>query len=250
MTTPRTLREIVAEFLHNPPGSVQVSVIHLRRATEREAILADLEAAVGEPLHTFEAVDGRDAFQERGCGRMCGLEPGKERTNGELGCFLSHVGLAREALAAGKQALVIFEDDCQVIDKDRFLQHTQSYLQAVEALEAEIPHPMGEFLLFGSGGTYSSWSISSRVKLTNHFNCTHAVLLGRWMMQKVVELADELQAQGKMMPIDGMYSHILQAKGWLAACPLDDTSLVEQVRSIPSYVLGDGDVYRSSLRVG
>jgi GR25 family glycosyltransferase involved in LPS biosynthesis len=216
-------------------------MIHLQRATEREQLVRALEAAIGCELTILEAVDGRDAVAA-GHPTACAMETGKVRTAGEVGCLMSHVTAARQALAAGAEALVIFEDDCCA--KPEFsVAALAGYFHDIREFATKFQYPAGtqDLILLSSGGCYQQIPLGRRFKGTNRFNCSHALLLSRAMMERLIGAYEFLKGKGLMAPVDGLYGLLLQAEGMLAPCPVDDRVFFFQAADVPSYVLTDGE---------
>jgi hypothetical protein len=235
-----SLRDAVAEFWAIPPGSVQVTMIHLQRAKEREPLVQALTAAIGCELTVMDAVDGREAVAA-GHPTACAMELGKVRTAGEVGCLISHVAAARQALAAGAQALVIFEDDCCA--KPEFsVAALAGYFCDIRDFSAKFQYPAcpQDLILLSTGGCYQQLPLGRRFKGTNRFNCSHALLLSRTMMEKLIGAYEFLKERGLMAPVDGLYGLLLQTEGKFAACPVEERIFFFQAADIPSYVLTDG----------
>ncbi len=235
-----SFRDAVAEFCGCPPGLVQVTMIHLRRATEREPLVQNLKAAIGCDFTILDAVDGRAAV-EAGHPTTCALEAGKVRTAGEVGCLMSHVTAARQAVASGASALVIFEDDC-CASQEFSVEALRVYFRDVREFMAKFQGPAGllDLTLLSTGGCYKQIALGRRFKGTDRFNCSHALLLSRPMMEKLIGAYEFLKGKGLMAPVDGLYGLLLQAEGKVAACPLDERVFFSQAEDVPSYVLTDG----------
>jgi hypothetical protein len=101
-----------------------------------------------------------------------------------------------------------------------------------------------DFLLLGTCGCYTWQHISPGLKGTNNFNGSHAYIMGRPIMKKLVEVYDALLLKGHTAPTDGLLPRILQAEGRWSFCPQSDTALFRQNRSIPSYVVDEKPVLR------
>ena len=239
---PDTLLDIVAEFVGKPPRLVRGIVIHLRRAVERGPLLESLMEATG-PLEVWDAADGT-ALIAAGHPTACGMDPGLTRTAGEVGCMVSHVSAARKALEDGVSHLVVFEDDC--VPADGFsLEAVRGYLGRVRRFSEEFGmEKMDELLLLGTCGCYEWRNLCRGVKATDHFNGSHAYIMGRPMMQKLVNSYEYFVAKGRTVPVDGILPLLLQAEHRHAFCPEDDVALFRQNRDIPSYVVSDGDALR------
>ena len=235
------LRDLVAEFVNNPPGQIKIVMIHLRRATERVSLIQKLEAAVNTPLEIRDAVDG-SALIAKGHPTECAIDPGVQRTAGEIGCAASHLEAYRAALAQDISHLIVFEDDCEVAP-EFYLPTLKEYLRRAKKFAGEFGlEKMDEFFLLSTCGCYTWRPLTRGIKVTNHFNGSHAYVIGRPMMQKVLDFYKGLV--DKTAPIDGVIPLLLRKEGRWAFCPEEDTQFFQQNRVIPSYVASDGTALR------
>jgi len=231
---------MVAEFVGKPPGLVRGVMIHLKRATEREALVKSLVCVVGS-LEVVEAADGA-ALVAEGHPTRCGMDPGVIRTAGEVGCMVSHVQIARKALADGISHLVVFEDDCVSTSS---LAKVREYLNKIKWFAEEFGlERMDELVLLSTCGCYRWRSLAPGIKATDHFNGSHAYIMGRPMMEKLVGTYDHFLAKGLTGPADGILPLLLQVERRHAFCPEEDTALFAQNRVIPSYVVSEGTELR------
>lgn len=238
----KTLCDLVAEFVDKPPGEVRGIVIHLRRATERLPLVQNLIEAVG-PLEVWDAADGA-ALVAGGHPTECGMDPGVLRTPGEVGCVISHMLAYQKALQDGISYLVVFEDDCIVIPGFS-LESVGNYLRQLKEISREFSMKrMTECVLLGTCGCYRWKEIRDGVKATDHFNGSHAYIIGRPMMLLLLHSHLQFLARGKTAPIDGLLPLLLQSERMHAFCPEDDTAFFRQNREIPSYIISDGSEQR------
>lgn len=239
----KTLCDLVAEFADKPPGSVRGIVIHLRRATERRPLVESLISAVGA-LEVWDAADGA-ALVAGGHPTECGIDPGVVRTAGEVGCLVSHISAYQKAIQDGISHLVVFEDDCTV-EPGFSLEKVGNYLQQVKEISQEFSlERMKDFILLGTCGCYRWKDIRAGVKATDHFNGSHAYIIGRPMMLTLIDSYIEFLAQKKTAPIDGLLPFLLQARRTYAFCAENDTAFFRQNREIPSYTVSDGSERRT-----
>lgn len=238
-----TLRDCVAEFISRPPGSVRTVMIHLRRAAEREKGMQAMAAAVESPIEIQDAADGNELLAA-GHTSVCGIHPGLHRTAGEIGCAASHLAAYRSALADGLSHLIVFEDDC-VPSPGFSMVALRTYLARASTFAEEFSmKDMDDFLLLSTCGCYTWRHMTRGVKATNHFNGSHAYLIGRGMMQKVLDFYAVLESAGQTAPIDGVIPILLRREHRWAFCPEDDTQLFKQDRGLPSYIASDGSALR------
>jgi glycosyl transferase family 25 len=94
-------------------------VINLDRAPDRLARISPRLAALGLPFTRWAAVDGRTLTPQQAAQldeatyrRRHGMTP----LPGELGCYLSHVGVVQAFLASPAKAALVLEDDVQLHD--------------------------------------------------------------------------------------------------------------------------------------
>jgi len=217
-------------------------VIHLRRATERLPLVESLICALGS-LEVWDAADGV-ALVAGGHPTECGLDPGVVRTAGEVGCVVSHMLAYQKALQDGISHLVVFEDDCAVASGFS-LDKVEDYLRQVKEVSRDFGLTrMNELILLGTCGCYRWKAIRDGVKATDHFNGSHAYIIGRQMMLMLLHSHLQFLAQNKTAPIDGLIPLVLQAERKHAFCPEHDTGLFRQNREIPSYIISDGTEQR------
>ena len=238
----KTLCDLVAEFADKPPGKIRGIVIHLRRATERRALVETLVCAVGS-LDVWDAVDGVGAV---GAAHPteCGIDPGVVRTAGEVGCVASHMLAYEKALRDGISHLVVFEDDCCAVSGFS-LEGVEKYLEEVKGISREFGmERMTELVLLGTCGCYRWKDIRVGVKATDHFNGSHAYIIAAAMMRRMLDSYVEFLARKKTVPIDGLMPFLLQSERRHAFCPEDDMAFFRQNRAIPSYIASDGSQKR------
>ena len=230
-----SLLEAVAEFVGKPPGSIAAYMIHLPRAVEREGYIKALEAVVG-PLERFDAYDGTDSIAA-GHSTTCATEPGKIRTAGEIGCLVSHIEVVKRALLSGKSHVVVFEDDCVATGDFR------TYLQMAKRFMDDFGLPQ-DLILLGACGCYTWRFLTKEIKATDNFNGTHAYIMARPMMEKLVGSYEYLRQRDAVIPIDGLLGLLLRSERRWALCPMDEKGLFVQNRDIPSYILNNGKSLR------
>jgi GR25 family glycosyltransferase involved in LPS biosynthesis len=201
-----------------------------------------MEAAIGMALERVAAADGA-AFVAAGHPTECGIDPGVKRTVGEVGCVVSHMRLARKALEDGISHLVVFEDDC--VPSDTFtIGGFAEYLRRVKEFSARFNIDHTDFVLLGTCGCYTWQYLAPGLKATNNFNGSHAYIMGRRMMKKLVDAYDTLIERDQTAPTDGLLPRLLQADKTWAFCPHGDTSLFKQDRSVVSYVVDEKPTLR------
>ena len=93
---------------------MRVYVINLETSVERRARLGQLLAALGVEHEFFRAIDGRaGATAFEACDvRQYQLNTGRMPSDGEVGCYASHLRLWQRC-AAANESLVVMEDDAE-----------------------------------------------------------------------------------------------------------------------------------------
>ncbi len=86
---------------------IPVFVIHLDHRVDRRQSMLEQLARVGLAAEFFPAVDGR-AIHRAAMPELC--EAG-ELSDGEVGCYLSHLGVWRQIAARGIDRALVLEDD-------------------------------------------------------------------------------------------------------------------------------------------
>lgn len=245
MQLDRNVVDCFSEFLSKPPRDIGFAVIHMSRATEREANIVALETALGVSVTRLEAVDGATEVAT-GHPRGCPFTQNTQRLPGEVGCLMSHVKACRWALEEGYSHLVLFEDDCVASD-DFSLISLQKYLKEC----ADIAEKFGiegvhDFLLLSTSGCYKFLPLTARVKITTRFNGAHALLLSRDAMIRYLKVYEYTRDRGFCIPADHLYSFMSNAYKMLTLCPADDTKMFRQNRDTGSYVLDtEGKILRT-----
>lgn len=94
---------------------IEAFIIHLKRATARQAQVAAMQQALPFPVHVLEAVDWRDLSDSQiaactGTGLAAPRFPFRLHKP-EIACFLSHRKAWQEIGARGLDAALILEDD-------------------------------------------------------------------------------------------------------------------------------------------
>jgi glycosyl transferase family 25 len=93
-------------------------VIHMSSKTERKENIKKQEERLGKPIQHFESIVGKDYINSN----LNELNPdiinhwGKDRSSGELGCYLSHLMLLKQIADKSTDGYsIIFEDDFDIV---------------------------------------------------------------------------------------------------------------------------------------
>jgi GR25 family glycosyltransferase involved in LPS biosynthesis len=152
----------------------------------------------------------------------------------------SHIAAYQRALQDGTSHLVVFEDDCATVPGFS-LEKVKAYLQGVKRFATNFGiKGFSDMVLLGTCGCYRWKDLTAGLKATDHFNGSHAYIIGRSMMSLMIHAYSQFLAQKKTAPIDGLLPRLLQEERRHVFCPEDDTSFFRQNREIPSYVISDG----------
>jgi hypothetical protein len=149
-------------------------------------------------------------------------------------------------MAAGQSHLVVFEDDCAPSPGFE-MEKLRAYLRRAETFAQEFGlKKMDMFLLLSTCGCYNWRTLTRGLTVTDHFNGCHAYVIGRPMMQKVLDFYAALASAGQTAPIDGVLPILLRQERRWAFCPEEDTEFFKQNRDLASYVASDGTELRKN----
>ena len=195
-----------SQIIHKFTDSSDVGfyMIHLERAKERLSDVAALEKGLNMSLQIFPGVEGAQVVAD-GHPTLCITKTGGHRGAGDIGCTVSHIRICKEALEKGYSHVVIFEDDCQLTGSlstiDNVLTHAKDILRN------------GWDLFILDGNLHTSSSLTSQIIQVKGFYQTHAVILSRFFMKKLVQLYETYYAEGYTYAIDGIYTNLLHSGG-------------------------------------
>jgi GR25 family glycosyltransferase involved in LPS biosynthesis len=238
--------DAIAEFVGQPPGKIGCYVIHLKRATEREANMKALREALGGGVETLNAQEGATLVAE-GHPTGCVFDPAKPRTPGEVGCLMSHAVAARLGSLMQQTHFVIFEDDC-VPSEGYNTEALKAYLADVSRLAAEFKvRGTRDFLLLSSGGTYDVKPLTPRVKACTKFNGSHALLMSAEFAKRFIGSYEHTTKKKLCIPVDALYGFVAKVSRQPVLCPAGDTELFKQNRETGSYTL---DTEGKTIRTG
>jgi glycosyl transferase family 25 len=162
---------------------IGIWLINLPQNQDRLAKMAEQLQCMGLPWKLFQAVDGRERFEEL----IQGADPDAYAKNmgspilpGKLGVYASHTGVWKEFLQTELQYALIFEDD--VVFHDNFVQAVQAAHRANQhwdivrfnCVRAKLPI---------SQGTVGQWSLNAYI---GPFTGNAAYLIKRNVAAKLV----------------------------------------------------------------
>lgn len=201
-------------------------VICLKRAPERRATFERSAAAVGlQDWSVFDAIDGRENAHRMPPRSSGGRGLGGQLTLGELGCFLSHVAVVREAVTRNLDTVAVFEDD--VVFAREAAESWAKFRATVPAgwrvlhlgiagqQTRERRRPRWRRIVYDGSATKAAWSWGS-----------YAYVLNRAGMQ---EYLDHPLIQTMEFPVDGIMRDMQISGGcWRPTWP------IVQLSDVPS----------------
>lgn len=98
-------------------NSYEIVVINLKRSKERRQKMAEQLAPLQTSHRFFDAVDGTTLSDEeirKQTSWFSSFLSGRKLLKGEIGCYLSHLGVAKELLKSEADFYIVLEDDCSV----------------------------------------------------------------------------------------------------------------------------------------
>jgi len=98
-------------------SAYEIVIINLKRSTDRRAKMTDEVSKLETPFRFFDAVDGStlsDAFLKNKTSFFSSFLSGRKLLKGEIGCYLSHLGVAEDLLKSKADFYIVLEDDCSV----------------------------------------------------------------------------------------------------------------------------------------
>jgi glycosyl transferase family 25 len=91
--------------------AIPIFVVSLKTAQARRERITRQMSSLGLAFTFFDAVDGRAMNEEE---RKALLAPGFSLSPGEIGCYLSHIGIYERICAEAIPLALILEDDCEL----------------------------------------------------------------------------------------------------------------------------------------
>ena len=165
-----------------------VVCVSLDRRPERWATFNAQTAAFGWPIHRFSAMDGLRLPAPRGWPSGAGA----------WGCFLSHRRILEDAVAAGVNSVLIFEDDCTF---------HPDFVDLLSRFLAEVPQNW-DGLMLGGQHLQDPIAISPGVVRCLETNRTHAYAVRGDYLRQLLEDWES------WTPVDGIghVDHLMQRR--------------------------------------
>lgn len=144
-------------------------------------------------------------------------QPEKHKYSGRIGCFESHINVIKECFDQNMNRILIFEDD--IIETSSY--NKDSIQNIIHFLDNNVcdyfqlgytilPHEMINY--------FTSLSISNTHFLQYNGNCTHAYILNRTGMEKILKTWKKY-CYNKKLDIDVYYKEIFKNNG-ACSCPI------------------------------
>ena len=205
-------------------------VIHLAKAVERLPLIENINKIF--PLDIYDAKDGSE-WQANPKIQKAHPWTKKPVTQGNIGCTHSHIELIQEALKAGYNSIIIFEDDCD------FKPEVDTAMMT-KFIEGAPPY---DILLLG-GTEYVESESAGDYKKVGRFWGAHALILKERSMRAALKAFAESQKQGDFLPGDWLYNEAIK-EGLTCYGPADPFQFCRQKEGLLSYLTGTVRKYRT-----
>jgi GR25 family glycosyltransferase involved in LPS biosynthesis len=176
-------------------------IIHLEKAVERKPFIQHMEGRLG-PIRIHKASDGSELMADPSFSKIH-VDPGRNTTQGELGCYQSHVDVLEEFAASTDDLRLVLEDDT-VFFKDI------EGLRSVIAEANSVGH--WDVLYFGYSETSFQFTpVSPNLVKLNGCSGTYAMLLKRSAIQGLRAAFASASKSGRFHPSDKVYTLAMQS---------------------------------------
>ena len=199
-------------------------VIHLERAVERKALIADMEARLGCPIRIHVASDGSAGWADPAVSKAH-IQPGCKVSQGDIGTVNSHLAVVYDFKRSDHEYCFVFEDDCELYCD----------IDTIRALIEEA-NSVGHWDLLYLGVNSYVNTIPTKTSLVNVKRSygLHAMILKRSAIEKL-EKADEFtRKSGKFYPSDWIYNKAVEL-GMIALGPKSINKYCKQKSGMLSY---------------
>jgi len=204
-------------------------VIHLDTATDRLPIIDKLKRTMIHQVEVFSAKDGTEWEKND---KIKKLHPWSKDTitRGMLGCAHSHVEILYTSLRAKEQAILLFEDDCDMTK-------TQDDIYGFIHTANQLPDRW-DILLLGANEYVETAPINQSYVRVNRFWGTHAMVIKEHAMRSALKVFARAQADGTFLPADWLYNETIKQEGIVCIGPSVPEHLCEQKKGLVSAVNG------------
>jgi len=213
-------------------------VIHLECATERKALIANMEARLG-PIRIHAASDGSAGWTDPAFSKEH-VQPGTVVKKGAIGCYESHLAVLEEFKQSGDEYRLVLEDDCELFCS----------LEDIQALVAEANTLDWDMLYIGVNSyVRTAPTLTSLVKVKHSYG-THAIIMKRSLIPKMEAAIAFVKSSGLFYPYDWLYNKGVDF-GVIALGPKVAHKYCRQVIGIISYIQhsirsAEPSIYRDS----
>ena len=169
-------------------------VIHLERAVERKALIADMEARLG-PIRIHVASDGSAGWADPSVSKAH-VQPGTVVKKGAIGCYESHLAVLEEFKQSGDEYRLVLEDDCELFCS----------LDDILALVAEANTLDWDMLYIGVNSYVRTAPTNTSLVKVKHSYGTHAIIMKRSLIPKMEAAITFVKSSGLFYPYDWLYN--------------------------------------------
>jgi len=176
-------------------------MIHLDKATERKPLVEKLEENLKTKLNIFSGVDGQELIN-LGYPTRSFDNPSANRGRGDLGCFASHARVHKHAIEKGYDYVVVFEDDCEMVNSIDNLCN-----QLIEFKNSNIAYDM--FLLDCNQLRVDQTRNPTFNRIYDFYE-THAYIASSKTSKSFVDIYEKFYSENLTYTVDGTFSHMLK----------------------------------------
>jgi len=182
---------------------------------DRLEIMKILEKNIKNPIHIFNAIDGKqhiDEFKD-----FKHVLPSETISPGMIGCLLSHI----EVLKNAKTNILIFEDDCEYVsDCSKFINQ----------------NPIFDILLLGTNENVDFTLHGLNCVKVKRFWGTHALLIKYNTIEGILKIYEKYKLRKIFLPADWLYSYAIKEFNLRAYAPLNPKQFFKQKAGLVSTI--------------
>lgn len=177
-------------------------IIHLERSVERIPSISNLIKQLNMNISIINAVDGKNhSIHPRLCPSYTTIGCCINRSNGEIGCVLSHLKIWKHMIEQNIKYAIIFEDDCVATNNIKILEQVV-YDEIHLIKDCDI-------ILLGALGYHGYENIvNSNFVKVNRFDGTHALIITNATAKKCIEFYELETQKGYLHPVDSLYGSV------------------------------------------
>ena len=204
-------------------------VIHLDTASERLPIIDKLKKTLIHQLEVYSAKDGTE-WEKNPKIKKDHPWSNDTITRGMLGCTHSHVDILYTSLKAKEQAVLLFEDDCNMTK-------SQDDVYRFIHMANQLPERW-DILLLGANEYVETEPINQSYVRVKRFWGTHAIIIKEHAMRGALKAFAAAQAKGHFLPPDWMYNNAIKDENVVCIGPSLPNYLCEQKVGLVSAING------------